>query len=135
MAEKAAMAETAKCGARALVRVRPRFAPEIIVAGGGEYCFAYAVEIENAGAIPFRLLARRWVISDDNGRVRQVSGPGVVGKQPLIGPGETHRYESFVDLPTAVGVMRGKFLMRLEDGREFEATIPEFVLHTPGSLH
>ena len=135
MADKAASAETRKHGAHAIVRVRPRYAPEIAIAGGGEYCFAYAVEIENAGGVAFRLLARRWTITDDDGKVREVAGPGVIGKQPLILPGGVHRYESFVDFPTAVGFMRGAYLMRLEDGREFEAEIPQFVLHAPGSLH
>ena len=135
MTEKIASAETRKHGAHAIVRVRPRHAPEIMVAGGGEYCFAYAVEIENAGGLAFRLLARRWTITDDDGKVREIAGPGVIGKQPLILPGGIHRYESFVDLPTAVGFMRGAYLMRLEDGREFEAEIPQFVLHAPGSLH
>ena len=135
MADKAASAETRKHGAHAIVRVRPRYAPEIAIAGGGEYCFAYAVEIENAGGLAFRLLARRWTITDDDGKVREVAGPGVIGKQPLIAPGEVHRYESFVDFPTAVGFMRGAYLMRLEDGRQFEAEIPQFVLHAPGSLH
>ena len=135
MADKAASAETRKHGAHAIVRVRPRYAPEIAIAGGGEYCFAYAVEIENAGGLAFRLLARRWTITDDDGKVREVAGPGVIGKQPLILPGGVHRYESFVDFPTAVGFMRGAYLMRLEDGRQFEAEIPQFVLHAPGSLH
>ena len=135
MTEKTVSAETRALGARAIVRARPRYAPEIALAGGGERCFAYAMEIENAGDAPFRLLARRWVISDDNGGVREISGPGVIGKRPLILPGEVHRYESFVDLPTEVGWMRGAYLMRLEDGRDFEAEIPQFVLHVPGSLH
>ena len=135
MTEKPATAKTEKHGARAIVRVRPRHAPEISIAGGGEYCFAYAVEIENAGDLPFRLLARRWTIIDDDGHERKVAGPGVVGEQPLIMPGGVHKYESFVDLPTKVGFMRGAYLMRLEDGREFEAEIPQFVLHTPGALH
>ena len=135
MAESVATAETRKFGARAIVRVRPRHAPEIVIAGGGEHCFAYAVEIENAGRAPFRLLARRWTITDDRGHVRKVAGPGVIGEQPLILPGRVHQYESFVDMPTRVGFMRGAYLMRLEDGREFEAEIPQFVLHTPGALH
>lgn len=135
MADSAATAETKKFGARVIVRVRPRHAPEIVIAGGGEYCFAYAVEIENAGEAPFRLMARRWTITDDHGQVRKAAGPGVVGERPTIAPGETHKYESFVDMPTKVGFMSGAYLMRLEDGREFEAEIPQFVLHTPGALH
>lgn len=131
----AATAATRKCGAHVVVRARPRHAPEIVIAGGGEYCFAYAIAIENAGTVGFQLLARRWTIIDDHGRTRRVAGPGVVGKQPRLAPGETHEYESFVDLPTPVGVMRGAYLMRAEDGREFEAAIPEFVLHIPGALH
>lgn len=135
MTDKTASAETRALGARVIVRARPRHAPEIVIAGGGEHCFAYAMEIENAGTLPFRLLARRWLISDDNGSVREISGPGVIGERPLILPGKIHRYESFVDLPTEVGWMRGAYLMRLQDGRDFEAEIPQFVLHTPRALH
>ena len=133
--KKAAEAETRKHGARVAVRVRPRHAPEVRIAGGGEHCFAYAVEIENRGEASFQLVARRWTIINDDGAVREVAGPGVVGEQPVIAPGETHCYESYVDFPAPLGVMRGAYLMRLPDGREFEAEIPEFILSVPGALH
>jgi ApaG protein len=99
------------------------------------YVFAYTVTIRNTGSIRATLMTRRWVITDANGKVREVAGDGVVGEQPCIAPGETHRYSSGTVIETPVGVMQGSYGMVSEDGVSFPATIPAFRLAVPGILH
>ncbi|MBM4197707.1 MAG: Co2+/Mg2+ efflux protein ApaG [Gammaproteobacteria bacterium] len=99
------------------------------------YVFAYTVTIRNAGDTPAQLLTRRWVITDANGKVREVVGDGVVGEQPCIAPGESHRYSSGTIIETPVGVMQGSYGMVTEDGVPFPAPIPAFRLAIPGILH
>ncbi|MCB9477010.1 MAG: Co2+/Mg2+ efflux protein ApaG [Deltaproteobacteria bacterium] len=90
------------------------------------YFFAYHVTIANEGEAPVQLLSRRWVIKDANGRVQVVEGPGVVGEQPRILPGESYEYTSGCPLPTAYGEMKGWYRMVDDDGDSFNAIIPTF---------
>lgn len=99
------------------------------------YVFAYTITIENASEIPAQLLSRHWIITDANGKVQQVSGDGVVGEQPKLGPGETYRYSSGAVLETPVGAMQGSYRMQADDGIDFDAPIPPFTLAVPGMLH
>jgi len=99
------------------------------------YVFAYTITIENKSGIPAQLLSRHWVITDANGKVQEVSGDGVVGEQPLLGPGETYRYSSGAILATPVGAMQGIYRMQTDDGIDFDAPIPPFTLAVPGMLH
>ena len=101
----------------------------------GRYVFAYTITIENLGDLPAKLLSRHWVITDANGRVQEVTGDGVVGKQPHLNPGETFRYSSGAVLETPVGAMQGSYRMEDDNGTNFEAPIPPFTLAVPGVLH
>lgn len=101
----------------------------------GFWFFAYHVRIENVGGETAQLLSRHWVITDGDGRVEHVRGPGVVGAQPLLRPGEGFEYSSACPLPTPVGTMHGTYQMVTDDGDAFEAEIAPFTLAVPGSLH
>ena len=104
-------------------------------AEAGRFVFAYKVTIENTGDVPTQLISRHWVITDAVGHVQEVRGIGVIGEQPRLAPGEAFEYTSGCAIATAVGTMRGAYQMVTEDGTQFEAEIPEFVLAAPGMLH
>jgi len=97
------------------------------------YFWAYAIEIGNEGPVSVQLLARHWQITDSNGHVEDVRGPGVVGEQPHIGPGDSFSYTSGCPLTTPSGIMVGSYQMVGEDGEEFTVDIPAFSLDLPDS--
>ncbi len=99
------------------------------------YVFAYTVRITNHGSVPARLLTRHWIITDANNKVQEVRGPGVVGEQPYLPPGKSFEYSSGAILETPFGSMRGSYQMIADDGVEFDAEIPAFVLTVPRTLH
>jgi ApaG protein len=99
------------------------------------YVFAYTITIANTGAEPARLLDRHWIITDANGKVEEVKGEGVVGKQPYLRPGEAFRYTSGAVLKTPVGSMQGSYGMLSDDGTHFDAEISPFSLAVPNRLH
>ena len=101
----------------------------------GQYFFSYTVTIVNNGNLNAKLQSRHWIISDSNGRVQEVRGDGVVGEQPELAPGEGFRYTSGTILETPVGDMNGSYQMIADDGVEFDAEIPTFVLSMPNTLH
>ncbi len=117
------------------IEVETTYLPEQSDPAAPRYAFAYTITIRNRGATPATLLTRRWVITDANGKVREVTGDGVVGEQPCIAPGEAHRYSSGAIIETPVGVMQGSYGMVTEDGLRFPAPIPAFRLAVPGILH
>jgi len=117
------------------VEVETSYLPDQSDPDGSRYVFAYTITIRNTGNIPATLLTRRWVITDANGKVREVAGDGVVGEQPRIEPGAAHRYSSGAVIETPVGVMQGSYGMVTEDGIPFPAPIPPFRLAVPGILH
>lgn len=106
--------------------VADRSAPEL-----GEFFFAYTVRITNTGTTTAQLVTRHWVITDANGRVEEVRGPGVVGKQPVLEPGQTFQYTSACPLTTPYGTMEGSYQMLGPDGGGFDARIPRFELAVP----
>ncbi|MBP7147617.1 MAG: Co2+/Mg2+ efflux protein ApaG [Acidobacteria bacterium] len=99
------------------------------------YYFAYKVVISNEGGRPAQLVTRHWVITDGNGDVEHVRGPGVVGEQPRLEPGESFEYTSACPLSTSQGSMRGTYQMVRDDGEPFEAEIAPFTLALPHSLN
>ena len=101
----------------------------------GRYVFAYTIHIRNNGRAAARLLSRRWLISDANGKVQQVEGDGVVGEQPWLRPGDGFEYTSGAVLETSVGTMQGSYTMVADDGTRFDAPIPAFTLAVPRTLH
>ena len=113
----------------------PQFIPEQSDPDDNRYVFAYTIAIRNVGSVPAQLVSRHWIITDANNQVQEVRGLGVVGKQPLLQPGERFEYTSGSSLTTPVGTMKGSYQMVAEDGTHFEAEIPEFVLATPRALH
>ena len=101
----------------------------------GRFVFAYTITIRNEGTIAARLLTRHWVITDSNGKVKEVRGEGVVGEQPYLLPGQGFRYSSGAVLETPVGAMQGSYQMLADDGAHFDAPIAPFTLAMPGLLH
>lgn len=99
------------------------------------YVFAYTINIRNTGKVPARLLSRRWLITDANGKVQQVEGEGVVGEQPWLRPGERFQYTSGAVLETDLGTMEGSYSLIADDGMQFDAPIPAFTLTVPRTLH
>ena len=99
------------------------------------YVFAYHITVRNTGTVAAQLIARHWVITDGNGKMQEVHGQGVVGEQPVLSPGQAFRYTSGCVLATPVGTMQGSYRMRADDGHEFEAEIPAFMLAVPKALH
>lgn len=99
------------------------------------YLFAYAITIKNTGLVAAQLISRHWVITDANSHVEEVRGLGVVGHQPLLKPGEQFEYTSGTSLATPHGSMHGEYFCVAEDGEQFEAKIPEFILSLPRTLH
>jgi ApaG protein len=80
-----------------------------------------------------QLVDRRWIITDARGHVEEVKGPGVVGEQPTLNPGDSYQYTSGCPLPTDSGAMVGAYGMVTDGGERFEAAIPAFSLHLPGA--
>jgi ApaG protein len=99
------------------------------------YYFAYTIGIRNTGVRPAPHISRRWLIVDAIGFPREVVGDGVVGEQPRLRPGERFEYTSSTFFKTPYGTMEGAYVMRADDGTEFEAEIPQFVLCIPRMLH
>jgi ApaG protein len=115
------------------ITVRPEYLPERSSPKEGEYFWAYTIEIKNLGRMPVQLVSRHWKITDANGRVEEVRGPGVVGKQPLLRPGERFEYTSGVPLSTPSGLMAGTYQMVTELGDKFDAEVPAFSLDAPNA--
>src|SRR4051812_35349002 len=92
------------------------------------YVFSYTVTVKNTGDIKAQLIARHWIIKDANEKEEQVRGLGVIGYQPLLEPGQQFEYTSGTVLETPFGSMHGTYLCVAEDGQQFDAVIPEFVL-------
>ncbi len=99
------------------------------------FFFAYRISIKNEGNSTAQLMSRHWVITDAWGNTEDVRGPGVVGLQPKIQPGQTFEYESACPLHTSTGSMQGEYQMVADNGETFTVQIPEFYLIAPQSLH
>ncbi|HPA01554.1 MAG TPA: Co2+/Mg2+ efflux protein ApaG [Chiayiivirga sp.] len=117
------------------IQVRTRYLDEQSAPEQNRYVFAYTIQLRNRGPQPAQLLSRHWIITDANGRVEEVRGEGVVGEQPRLRPGEGFEYTSGAVLETAMGTMRGAYQWVADDGTPFEATIPQFILSIPRTLH
>jgi ApaG protein len=128
------VSDTTTRGVRILVR--PRFVPEQSDPDNGQWLFAYHVTIRNTGERTVQLVSRHWVITNGEGRVEEVRGPGVVGYQPILKPGEEFEYTSGCPLTTPVGTMHGEFNMVVQDsGEKFDARIEPFRLAVPKALN
>lgn len=115
-----------------VVKVRPSFLAGQSDPDENRWVWAYQVEIVNLTPAPVQLMARRWIITDGLGRTEEVRGPGVVGEQPVIRPGDSYSYASGCPLSTPSGSMAGAYTLTDDQGRSFEAEIPAFSLDVPG---
>jgi len=113
------------------VEVEPIYMPERSSPGESRYVWAYRVTIANRSDDAVQLLTRYWRIVDGNGKVEEVRGPGVVGEQPELNPGDSYQYTSGCPLTTPTGFMGGYYTMRDEAGAMFEVQIPLFALDLP----
>lgn len=113
------------------VRVRPEYLPDQSAPDERRWVWAYHVEVANHGRETVQLVSRHWIITDAFGRVEEVQGPGVIGQQPTLRPGEGFRYASGCPLPTSSGTMAGTYQMVTDGGERFDAEIPTFSLDVP----
>jgi ApaG protein len=127
------MSDTTTRGIR--IQVRSEFLPARSSPRTGEYWFQYHVRIANLGAETAQLISREWTITNAEGEVEKVKGPGVVGEQPVLPPGGAFEYTSFCPLKTPVGSMHGCYQMVTADGERFEALIEPFTLAVPNALN
>lgn len=100
-----------------------------------QFSFSYTVRITNRGNVAAQLISRYWIIRDDNGRMIEVRGLGVVGHQPLLEPGQRFEYTSGSQIATPTGSMQGSYFFVAEDGTRFDVEIPKFALSMPRTLH
>lgn len=117
------------------VEVSARYSAEHSNPLANHWFFVYTIRITNEGTTPVQLISRHWIIVDGTGQVREVQGEGVVGKQPVIEPGESFEYTSGCPLETPFGTMEGTYQMVREDRTPFEARIARFELSQPTALH
>lgn len=117
------------------VRVRSRYHPDRSDPAKAHWFFSYTIRISNEGAETVQLVSRHWTIMDANGKVQEVRGPGVVGQQPILAPGQAFEYTSFCPLATAFGTMHGTYRMVVQGGAPFDAEIAPFALGQPYSIN
>jgi ApaG protein len=117
------------------VSVKAEYVPEQSSPRSRRYVFTYTVKIANEGERAAQLKSRHWIITDGEGKIEEVRGPGVVGQQPYLRPGEHFEYTSGCVLTTPRGEMKGTYQMHRPDGSTFDATIAPFALALPYSLN
>ena len=116
------------------ISVEPFYLDDQSTPDQNRFVFGYRIQIDNQGIETVQLLSRHWRITDALGRTMEVRGAGVVGKQPVLRPGETFEYTSGTPLATPSGIMAGSYEMVTRAGEHFEVTIPAFSLDVPGTL-
>lgn len=117
------------------ITVRPKFEDSRKIDHQNCYFFSYFIRIENLGEFSVHLLKRQWYIFDAKAHYSEVKGDGVLGKQPIIMPGEVYSYQSFCRLESEMGMMWGHYLMQGDDGKMIQVKIPEFQLIVPYRLN
>ena len=117
------------------IRVRSQYVAERSDPARSQFFFAYTVVIANEGSQTAQLVSRHWIITDALGHVEEVKGPGVVGEQPVLAPGESFEYTSACPLPTPFGTMHGTYQMVTSSGARFDAEIAPFTLSEPHAIN
>jgi len=117
------------------VQVRTSYIPEQSQPREQRYVFAYTIRISNEGTTPAQLINRHWIITHGTGHTEEVRGPGVVGAQPHLMPGQSFEYTSGCVLTTPHGTMHGSYEMVRDDGATFLATVAPFSLSMPYTLN
>ena len=115
------------------ITVKPFYLDEQSEPADSHFVFAYHIRIQNNGRDVVQLLNRYWQITDGLGRMQEVRGPGVVGEQPVLRPGEAFEYTSGCPLNTETGIMVGTYEMETLDGERFDVDIPAFSLDAPSA--
>lgn len=127
------MSEAVTEGVR--VEVLSQYSPENSRPQMGEWVFSYTVRITNQGLETVQLVSRHWIITDALDNVEEVKGPGVVGKQPTLAPGQSFKYSSWCPLKTPTGQMRGTYQMVRSDGHSFDIQVAPFGLKAQYTVH
>lgn len=117
------------------VAVVSEYAPSRSAPSDSQWFFLYTITISNEGQETVQLLTRHWIITDGAGRIEEVRGPGVVGQQPTLAPGESFTYTSGCPLTTPFGTMQGSYQMVTSEGEPFDVTIAPFTLSEPYTVH
>jgi len=117
------------------IEVQSTYMPERSAPKEAQYLFEYHVRISNVGSETAQLISREWIITNADGEVERVKGPGVIGEQPTLTPGSSFEYRSFCPLKTSVGSMHGSYQMVTAQGDRFDATIAPFTLAVPNALN
>jgi ApaG protein len=117
------------------VQVLSEYSPERSDPANSQWFFLYTIEISNEGTEPVQLVSRHWIITDAEGHVEEVRGPGVIGQQPVLSPGESFTYTSGCPLTTPFGKMEGTYQMITANAVEFDAVIAPFTLSEPYTVH
>jgi len=117
------------------VEVLSQHSPENSRPQEGQWVFQYTVRITNQGSDTVQLLSRHWIITDGAGRTQEVKGPGVVGQQPILAPGQSFKYSSWCPLETPMGMMEGTYRMSRSGGEEFDIEIAPFALKARHTVH
>ncbi len=117
------------------IQTKVNFLPDQSDEAGNRFVFSYTITITNLSDETVKLVSRHWIITDADHQVQEVRGQGVVGEQPSLKPNQSFEYTSGTVLTTQVGTMRGSYQMETQDGAQFDAEIPEFVLSVPRVLH
>src|ERR1700740_3634280 len=116
------------------ITVQTQFIDEQSAPADNRYVFAYTIRIANNGSVGAKLLTRHWIITDANGKVQEVRGDGVVGEQPWLRPGADFTSAAGPVLETAMGPRPDSYHMLADDGRHFDAAIPQFTLSIPRTV-
>jgi ApaG protein len=117
------------------IQVKSAYLPERSSPKESSYLFMYHVKIANVGSETAQLVSREWIITNAEGEVERVKGPGVVGEHPVLAPGASFEYTSYCPLKTAVGSMHGSYQMVTANGEQFDAVIAPFTLAVPNALN
>jgi ApaG protein len=117
------------------VEVLSRYSPENSQPLQSAWIFQYTVRITNQGAETVQLISRHWIITDALDHINEVKGPGVIGEQPVLAPGESFKYSSWCPLKTPTGTMHGTYQMARPDGTQFDIEIAPFGLKAPYTVH
>jgi ApaG protein len=117
------------------VEVLSRYSPENSRTLQNAWVFEYTVRITNQGSETVQLLSRHWIITDALDHIEEVRGPGVIGQQPVLAPGESFKYSSWCPIKTPTGMMRGTYQMGRAGGGQFDIEIAPFALRAPYTVH
>ena len=113
------------------VHVDTEYAPDRSDPSRNQWFFLYTIRVTNEGRQTVQLISRHWIITDAMGQTEEVKGKGVVGKQPVLEPGESFEYTSGCELKTPFGSMRGTYQMVADNQESFDAEIPSFTMTEP----